>query len=133
MPVNFLPLPAWDDSGNSDFELSSKCDSSYTDWLTEEWSDRTSQWIADLDEVAGMGNGEMEDEDESGEFVICDHEMWHGEVEGMECQDISERIFNPLASLWLASNNETSLVPDVQNEEPVSQIHISVTDHDCDQ
>lgn len=62
-------------------------------------------------------------------FVI----MRWGKVEGMECQDISERMSNPLASLWLASNNETSLVPDVQNEDPISQIVISVTDHDCDQ
>lgn len=33
MPVNFLPLPAWDDSVNSECDLSSNCESSHTGYL----------------------------------------------------------------------------------------------------
>lgn len=75
LPVNFLPLPAWDDSLGSECDLSLNCDMSYADCPESDSADRTSQWIADLTEVADMGTGEMGGVTESVEHVICDHEV----------------------------------------------------------
>lgn len=117
MPVNFLPLPAWDDSVSSECDLSSDCDLSHTDCQKSDTTDRISQWINNLDEVAGTASGELNDDMiDSGEHEICDHEVGNQieRVEGMECHDISERMFAPSASSCLASIAGTSLVSDVE-------------------
>uniref|UniRef100_A0A9J8DN68 Integrase catalytic domain-containing protein n=1 Tax=Cyprinus carpio carpio TaxID=630221 RepID=A0A9J8DN68_CYPCA len=135
MPVNFLPLPAWEDSVSSECDLSSICDSSSTDLQKSDAVDRTSQWIADLDVVAGMDDGELKDDViHSSELEICDHEgeQQTEQVEGAECQDISERMSNPSVSLYIASNDETSLISDAQNEDSVSQTVTPVVDQICD-
>lgn len=134
MPVNFLPLPAWDDSVNSECDLSSNCDSSDIDCQKSDTADRTSQWIADLDEVAGMGNDELENLTDSGEHEICDHEVGQHTEQGggMECQDNSDSMSNVSVSLCHTSNDEVSPVPDVQKQDSVSPIVIPVADHDCD-
>lgn len=115
---------------NSECVLSSNCDLSHTDCQKSDTADRISQWVADLDEVAGMVNGELEDVTESREHEICDHELGQQteQDEGMECQDISERMSNASVSLCLTSNDETPPVPDFQNEGFVSEIFILLTD-----
>ncbi len=126
MPVNFLPLPAWDDSVNSECDLSSNCDLSDIDCQKSDTADRTSQWIADLDEVVGMGNDKLENLTASGEHEICDHEVGQHTKQGggMECQDNSDSM-SVSVSLCHTSNDEVSPVP-------VSPIVLPVADHDCD-
>ncbi|KAL1277366.1 hypothetical protein QQF64_024039 [Cirrhinus molitorella] len=134
MPVNFLPLPAWDDSVISECDLSSNCDSSHTDCQEDDSADRTSQWIADLDEVAGMGTGELENVTDSVEHEICDDEVGQHTKQDdvMECQDNSGSMSNASVSLCQTSNDEIPPVLDVQNDETVSEIVMAVSDHACD-
>lgn len=95
MPVNFLPLPAWDDSVSSECDLNSDCDLSHTDGQKSDTTARISQWINNLDEVVGTASGDLNDDMiDSGEHEICDHEVGNQieQVEGMECHDISKRM-----------------------------------------
>lgn len=135
MPVNFLPLPAWEDSVNLNCGSSSNCDSLGADHQLSDTVDRTSQWIADLDVVAGINNGELEGGvSQSDEHEIRGHEVGHqsDQIGGAECQDNSEGMSNLPASLYVALNDGTSLISDVQNEDSVSQTVMSVVDHGCD-
>lgn len=55
MPVNFLPVPAWNEGSHIDdsVEISSVCTSCDRDTQTES-EDRTSRWVADLNAAADV-------------------------------------------------------------------------------
>ena len=134
MPVNFLPLPAWGDSVNSECNLSSICNSSSTDLQKSDTADRTSQWIADLGAVVGREKVELSDlihSSEHGTYGL-EVERQTEHVEGAECQDISDSISSTSLSVYMASNDETSFMSDVQNVDSVSQTVTPAVDNVCD-
>lgn len=80
MPVNFLPVSAWNEGSNSadSVENSPVCGSCDDDIQTQS-KDRTSRWVADLDADSDVTRKEsigVDQSDVTGDTMVeCDTEM----------------------------------------------------------
>ncbi|XP_056333323.1 uncharacterized protein LOC130244809 [Danio aesculapii] len=98
MPVNFLPVPAWNEGSHIDdsVEISSVGTSCDRDTQTES-EDRTSRWVADLNAVADIQRNEsVVQSDARGDTIVeCDTD-----IGGTQIHEVSsENLPSPVLSI----------------------------------